>query len=514
MIEKGPQQIPPVYNIRTAPSKSPLRRFIALQDETLLVLGPRRIPSVVCPASNTNSAISILTSVGFRQLESAEYAMAAKKLRPDIVVGLGDFVTHQRSSLQRVGKMGDRTSSWLRRMFEEIWSDRAANGIKSERDEMERGDGHEGTLTKEGEEMSPAIFAPILPISIEEQSFYIDDILETFREGVSGLVIHDASTVSELPSALHDLPRLSLDETMAVTPHEIARQIALGIDLVPNAFVNIATDAGIALDFTFPCPSAAVGRPTKDKAGLEAEEEVSKSISTKNEHSRLLDPAEAREYSVKEDYIRRQKPLGFNMWLARDSNDLSKATNNVHLSRDLSTDRSPITVSCECYTCSHHHRAYIHHLLLSNEMLGWVLLQLHNLHVLDRFFLDIRRSIERGLFELDRRRFAEEYESELPRKTGTGPRYFCSILLLRCSPPLSPASPLSTLFVGVPLISFSISSVLPPYPNTESSFTSFPFLYSESKLHHIPRLSSPFLIWFPSSRFWTKGLPLSTPYVK
>lgn len=56
-------------------------------------------------------------------------------------------------------------------------------------------------------------------------------------------------------------------------------------------------------------------------------------------------------------------------------------------------------------------------------MLAWVLLQIHNHHVVDQFFAGIRTSIEKGTFEDDKVAFDRFYEPELPSAKGVGPRY-------------------------------------------------------------------------------------------
>lgn len=49
--------------------------------------------------------------------------------------------------------------------------------------------------------------------------------------------------------------------------------------------------------------------------------------------------------------------------------------------------------ACDCPTCRNHTRAYIRHLVKQNEMLGAILLSVHNLH----FLLDLmRRAREAG----------------------------------------------------------------------------------------------------------------------
>lgn len=55
-------------------------------------------------------------------------------------------------------------------------------------------------------------------------------------------------------------------------------------------------------------------------------------------------------------------------------------------------------------------------------MLAWVLLQIHNLHVLDDFFAGIRSSIVKGTYEADVRAFDEAHEPLMAEKTGQGPR--------------------------------------------------------------------------------------------
>lgn len=50
----------------------------------------------------------------------------------------------------------------------------------------------------------------------------------------------------------------------------------------------------------------------------------------------------------------------------------------------------PLVAGCECYACMHHTRAYICHLVTTNEMLGSVLLMLHNLHHFMTFFNQLK----------------------------------------------------------------------------------------------------------------------------
>lgn len=213
---------------------------------------------------------------------------------------------------------------------------------------------------------SQAVFAPILPIDALSQSEYFNYLADDQADEISGLAFYDSSLLPDMPAttSLSDLPRLSLDEP--ISPHHILRQISLGMDIFTVPFIGFATDAGIALTFRFPCP--------------------------------LPDPATPKTSSAPE-------ALGIDMWLP------------THASSIL-----PLCSSCTCYTCTSHHCAYIQHLLSAKEMLGWVLLQIHNHHILSEFFGAIRESIKSGTFEADMNAFERAFESELPEKSGQGPR--------------------------------------------------------------------------------------------
>ncbi|KAA3670598.1 queuine tRNA-ribosyltransferase subunit QTRTD1, partial [Paragonimus westermani] len=51
---------------------------------------------------------------------------------------------------------------------------------------------------------------------------------------------------------------------------------------------------------------------------------------------------------------------------------------------------SPIQANCDCFTCLRHTQGYISHLHVAKEMLGPMLLMIHNSHQYYRFFEDLR----------------------------------------------------------------------------------------------------------------------------
>ena len=288
--------------------------------------------------ANTNTEVSLLTSVGFKSISSQYYAAAARKLQPDIVVGLADIPYGQETvGTKRKDKMSDRTEAWMRDLI-------------AKRSSMDK------------EEKRFTIFAPFLPIDRDLQSWYLEHLVDEMLDKISGVAIHDAYLLDDLPEEMHHLPRLSFH--VPASPQELLRQIRLGMDLFTIPFVNDATDAGIALDFEFPAPRRPEGEGVSPR-----------------------------------------KSLGIDMWQESHSEAVK-----------------PLTETCTCYACTKHHCAYIQHLLSAKEMLGWVLIQLHNHAILDAFFAGIRTSIEAGTFAADMAAFEAYYEPSLPEKTGQGPR--------------------------------------------------------------------------------------------
>lgn len=62
-------------------------------------------------------------------------------------------------------------------------------------------------------------------------------------------------------------------------------------------------------------------------------------------------------------------------------------------------EKMPVDKNCLCYTCRQSFsRAYLAHLIGENEMLGFRLLSIHNLHLLINLVRDIHKMIEKGVF--------------------------------------------------------------------------------------------------------------------
>ena len=71
-------------------------------------------------------------------------------------------------------------------------------------------------------------------------------------------------------------------------------------------------------------------------------------------------------------------------------------------------DTRPLDETCGCHACRHFSRAYLHHLLKLNEILGARLNTIHNLYYYQALMREMRESIEQGGFAAYRTRFAAE----------------------------------------------------------------------------------------------------------
>ncbi len=75
------------------------------------------------------------------------------------------------------------------------------------------------------------------------------------------------------------------------------------------------------------------------------------------------------------------------------SEGVIKIRNAVHRE-----DPRPLDAACDCYTCKHYSRAYLHHLDRCNEILGARLNTIHNLRYYQNLMRNIREAIEQGRY--------------------------------------------------------------------------------------------------------------------
>jgi queuine tRNA-ribosyltransferase len=95
--------------------------------------------------------------------------------------------------------------------------------------------------------------------------------------------------------------------------------------------------------------------------------------------------------------------------LARHNAAMSDKGRMNMMNAQYARDERPISETCTCYTCQHHSRAYIRHLIQAREMLASTLLSIHNIHTLLELTRNLRQSIINGRFD----NFAYNYLSNL-----------------------------------------------------------------------------------------------------
>lgn len=85
---------------------------------------------------------------------------------------------------------------------------------------------------------------------------------------------------------------------------------------------------------------------------------------------------------------------------------LFTASGNLNIANARHTHSDvPIQENCTCYTCRHFSRAYLRHLYMNRELLGYRLHTLHNLHYYIQLMTDVREAVLQGRFPSFRREF-------------------------------------------------------------------------------------------------------------
>ncbi len=73
----------------------------------------------------------------------------------------------------------------------------------------------------------------------------------------------------------------------------------------------------------------------------------------------------------------------------------------------------PVDESCDCYTCKHYSRAYLHHLDRCREILGARLNTIHNLHYYQTLMREIRQALDEGEWAIFRDQFYRKYSGKM-----------------------------------------------------------------------------------------------------
>ena len=102
--------------------------------------------------------------------------------------------------------------------------------------------------------------------------------------------------------------------------------------------------------------------------------------------------------------------------IARNGTALTSHGKVVVRNATYEKDWNKLDEECDCYTCKNYTRAYIRHLVKTNEILGIRLLSIHNLRFLTRLMEQVREAIENDSLMDFRKQFYQKYGYETEEK--------------------------------------------------------------------------------------------------
>ena len=75
-------------------------------------------------------------------------------------------------------------------------------------------------------------------------------------------------------------------------------------------------------------------------------------------------------------------------------------------------DFTPLDPECDCYTCAHYTKAYLHHLFMTNEEFGKRLNSIHNIRFLIKMMEGARKAIQEDRFKAYKDEIIAKYGDE------------------------------------------------------------------------------------------------------
>ncbi len=76
-------------------------------------------------------------------------------------------------------------------------------------------------------------------------------------------------------------------------------------------------------------------------------------------------------------------------------------------------DKKPLDPNCKCKVCNNYSRAYLHHLLKTEELLGFNLISFHNVHFMLELMKDIREAINTRTYQKLKKEWIESNNIEI-----------------------------------------------------------------------------------------------------
>ncbi|XP_034562493.1 queuine tRNA-ribosyltransferase accessory subunit 2 isoform X2 [Notolabrus celidotus] len=336
--------------------KEGLWKFAGLHDTVLYC--SLHDPATSCPTGyTTNKTVSVWGSGGRIELTVDKFMALQKTVKPDWYQSMADGETWQNNtSRKRVRKSVDRTLAHLDECLQVHQKSQELEGVEVF-GVVEGGDILEERLRSARETAK----RPVAGFCLDGlQTAAIDQNLRT------QLI---TAVTRELPE---DKPRLLQG---VGRPDEVLACVEAGVDLFEGFFPFQATERGCALVFSFdvsPDPECAVLELDKERDTLEGKQQ--------NGDVTLDDQTQMTSFEI-----------------------------NLKDKR-YHDDFRPLVEGCGCYCCKNHQRAYLHHLLVTNELLAGVLLMIHNTAHYHGFFGALRDALATDKLGHLKRRVLRERE--------------------------------------------------------------------------------------------------------
>ena len=95
--------------------------------------------------------------------------------------------------------------------------------------------------------------------------------------------------------------------------------------------------------------------------------------------------------------------------IARHGTAMTSTGRKLLKNKEFERDFTPLDEECDCYCCKHYTKAYLHHLIKAEEMLGQRLISVHNTHFLLNLMKNIRQAIKEDRFLEFKESFYQKY---------------------------------------------------------------------------------------------------------
>ncbi|XP_061739886.1 queuine tRNA-ribosyltransferase accessory subunit 2 [Nerophis ophidion] len=321
-------------------------------------------PAAPCPAGyTTNKTVSVWGSGGRMELTVSKFMALQKHVQPDWYLSMADGETWQRNtSRKRVHKAVDRTLAHLDQVLLVHQASQELQGAQVW-GAVQGGDILEERLRSARETAK----RPVAGFCLDGlQTGCVDQALR------SQLI---AAVVKELPE---DKPRMLQG---VGRPDEVLACAQAGVDLFEGFFPFQVTERGCALCFDF--------KMATDPESAVLEEQLAEEVQQNGDHGASEDPTQMTSFEM----------------------DLKD--------KRYREDFGPLVEGCGCYCCRNHQRAYLHHLLVTKELLAPVLLAIHNTTHYLGFFTALRGALARQELDLLRRRVLAPTHAKGQRATIT-----------------------------------------------------------------------------------------------